>query len=283
MKMDLLRFIGAESVDFPIIGADASGPFVLKGVDGLGPPPVTVRMARTVLEKASYQGKSATLRQITALVGLQPNWDTGQTAEELRTILYGLLTPRYGQLVRAEIVYDGEIQAYAQGQVSKMEPAIFSKDPAVQIVIDCDYAYLLEPGGNVIQTPAQVTVGGIRAFDVANEGTAPSGFKAGFTLMANVGTTLTLSEDDPNGQTMQIDGINWLAGDRFVIDTRQGTRGVWRGPGGGALVSVLNNMNAAVSEWIQLYGGTNRLLINTAAFDWDPAFSFRHQPAYWGV
>ena len=283
MKMDLLRFIGASSVDFPIIGADASGPFVLKNVDGLGPPDVTVRLARTTLEKAQYQGKSAGLRQIIATVGLSPNWDIGQTAEELRTILYGLLTPRYGAMVRAEIHNDGSTVAFAQGQVSKMEPAIFTQDPAVVITLDCDYPYLLAPS-IIQQEPVQSTIGGIRAFTVQNEGTAPAGFIAGFILRANVGLTLTLSDENAAGQKMQIQGINWQSGDRFVIDTRPGSRGVWRGiGGGGALSSVLNNVNGATSEWLQLYGGDNTLLLNTTAFDWDPAYLFNHQPAYWGV
>ena len=282
MKMNLLRFIGASSVDFPILGADASGPFVLKGAEGLGPPEVSVRMSRTVLEKAVYQGKSANLRQIIVLLGLQPNWDVGQTAEELRTELYSLLTPRYGQMVRAEVVNDGVVQAYAQGHISKMEPAMFTKDPAVQVTLECDYPYLLDPT-TVTQAPAQTDAGGIRAFVVANQGTAPAGFKAGFDLMANVGTSLVLSDESPLGQKIQIDGINWLAGDRFVVDTRPGSRGLWRGAGGGALVSVLNNLNASVSEWIHLYGGDNRLLLNTTVFDWSPAHNFSHQPAYWGV
>lgn len=282
MKMDLLRFVGATNVDFPILGADPSGPFVLKGAEGLGPPEINVRLAKTVLEKALYQGKSAALRQITVVVGLQPNWDEGQTAEELRTVLYSLLTPRYGNMVRAEVVSEGVVKAYAQGHISKLEPVLFSKDPAVQIVLDCDYAYLLAPN-TVVQQPVQSTVGGIRAFDIENDGTAPAGFKADFVLMANVGNSLILSDEDPRGQKVQIDGINWLAGDRFVVDTRPGSRGVWRGPGGTALVSVLNNLNAAVSEWMYLYPGDNRLLINTTAFDWGPEFQFRHQPAYWGV
>jgi hypothetical protein len=280
--MDQLRFIGATSVDFPIFGADASGPFVLKGAEGLGPSEIRVRLSRTTLEKSIYQGKSASPIQVIAVVGLQPDWDVGQTAEELRTILYGLLTPRYGQMVKVQIMHEGAVKAYAQGQVSKMEPAIFSKDPAVQITIDCDYPYWLGPD-SILQEPVQSTVGGIRAFAVENDGTAPAGFKAGLILRANVGTTLTLSDENPLGQKFQVEGINWQSGDRFVIDTRAGTRGVWRGAAGGANVSVLNNMNAGVSEWLQLYGGDNTLLINTTAFDWDPVLKFSHQPAYWGV
>lgn len=282
MKMDMLRFVGASTVDFPIIGADPSGPFILKGVDGLGPPAITVRMLRTVLEKATYQGKSPVLRQIIAVVGLQPNWDEGETPSDLRQTLYSLLTPKFGQLVQCQIRHEGSQVAFAQGQISKLEPAIFTKDPAVQITLDCDYAFLLSPS-NVIQQPVQSTINGFRGFTVENEGDAPAGFKLGLTLMANVGTTLTLQHNDPASPVLQVEGVNWVAGDRLVIDTRPGSRGVWRGPGGGTLVSVLNNLNASISEWLYLHGGDNTLTINTTAFDWDTLVDFRHQPAYWGV
>ena len=206
--MNLLRFVGASNVDFPILGADPSGPFVLKSAEGLGPPEITVRMARTVREKAIYQGKSAALRQISVIIGLQPDWNIGQTAEELRSQLYSLLTPRYGKMIRAEIVYNGAVQGFAQGQLSRLEPVLFTKDPAVQIVLDCDYAYFLHPS-TVVQEPVQSIVNNIRAFDVVNSGTAPTGFKMGVVLRANVGTSLILSDEDPSGQMIEIDGINW--------------------------------------------------------------------------
>ena len=282
MKMNMLRLIGASTVDLPLLGAEESGPFVLKSAEGLGPPEVNVRLARTVLEKAVFQGKTANLRQIIALVGLQPDWNVGQTAEELRTELYSLLTPRYGQMVRAEVVYDGVVQGYAQGHVSKLEVALFSKDPAVQVTLDCDYGYLLSPTLKV-QQPVLGTINGSRTFLVENDGTAPSGFIMGVTLPQGGGTSLVLSDEDPRGQKLQIDGISWGAGDRFVVDTRPGSRGVWRGTGTGALTSVLNNLNSSVSEWITLYGGDNRLILNVPDLTWLSGYDFTHQPAYWGV
>lgn len=282
MKMDQLRFVSGTIVDFPMMGADPSGPFVLKNVDGLGPPQVGVRMARTVLEQATYQGKSSSLRQIIATVALQPNWDIGQTAEELRTQLYSLLTPRYGLMVQAQIMYEGEVVGYAQGQVSNMEPAIFAKDPAVVITLDCDYPYFLGPNV-VVQEPEHRAVSSQQALDVINEGTAPAGFRMGVILRAPVTGSLILSDADPRGQRIQIDGINWVAGDKLCIDTRPGYRNIYRGAGGGIYQSVLNNLNASVSEWIQLYGGDNTLMLNVSALDWDEAILFSHQPAYWGV
>lgn len=282
MKMNALRLTGASAVDLPLLGATASGPFVLKSVEGLGPPEVVVRLKRTVLEKAVYQGKTAALRQIIALVGLQPDWNEGQTPEQLRTQLYSLLTPRYGQMVRVDVMYNGVSQGYAQGQVSKLETALFSKDPEVQITLDCDYGYLLAPN-SVVQSPVKTAIAGATSFTVTNDGTAPAHFRMGVTLQANVGNSLVLSDSDPLGQKLQIDGINWAAGDKLLIDTRPGQRGVWRGAQGAAYVSVLNNLNASLSEWMHLYSGNNELRLNTTAFDWDPTYKFLHQPAYWGV
>lgn len=281
MKMDMLRFVGATNVDCPLVGAEASGPFVLKSAEGLGPPEVIVKLAQTVLEQAVYQGKRPALRQIVALISLQPDWDNGGTAEQLRTRLYSMLTPRYGEMVRVEVFHQGVMQAYAQGQISKMEVALFTKDPAVQITMDCDYAYLLGPS-TIVQQPQRVSLVGETAIDIENDGTAPSGFLMG-AVLDGFANPLILTDDDPRGQKIQIDGIAWAPGDIFVVDTRPGSRGLWRGPGGGALQSVLNNMNAPVSEWLQLYEGDNRLRLNVSAFNWHATYNFQHQPAYWGV
>lgn len=284
MKMDTLRFVvGTTTVDLPLLGSGTPGPFVLKSAEGLGPTEINVRLARTVLDYGLYQGKSAALRQVVALVGLEPDWSTGQTPETLRTQLYSLLTPAFGHMVRMEIVYREVVQAYVDCQASRFETALFSKDPAVQITFECAHPYFQAPN-TLFQTPAQREQNTTtRAFTVDNPGTAPSGFIAGFVLRANVGTTLTLTDDHPWGQRIQIDGINWVAGDRLIIDTRPGARGIMRGPGGGALVSVLNNLNSPQSTWLELHAGANTFRLNTAAFDWDTTYKFQHVPAYLGV
>src|SRR5689334_2316445 len=96
MKIDTLRLVvGPTTVDLPVVGADPSGPFVLKGADGLGPPDIDVVIADMVQEGGVRQKKRASNRQIVALVGLNPDWSTGITPEDLRTVLYELLTPPF--------------------------------------------------------------------------------------------------------------------------------------------------------------------------------------------
>jgi len=280
MKFNKIRLLGVTNVDLPIVGADPSGPYVLKSADGLGPPNRALFRSKTTQEGGVRQGSRAEDRQATMLVGLQPDWDTGQTAEELRTELYGLLTPPFGLPVGMQLMLGNTVQAVAQGDISAMEAAIFSSDPAVQIVLDCDYPYFLAPA-LVYQFPAKGLVSGQSYIDVENDGSAPAGFWMRLVLQQTVAGNLVISDNSPTGQKMTIKGP-WNAGDTLTIDTRAGQRGVWRkASGSGVHVSKLNDFTAD-SPWIQLHKGPNRLLLNRTAFDWEDQ-GFGHTPAYWGV
>jgi len=274
VKFDKIRLVGTTNVDLPILEEAGSSIFVFKGADGLGPPPITVNIARTVLDAGVFQSKKAALRQPIIRIGLNPAWNYGQSPEELRTVLYGLLTPRGGGLVKMQLMYQDQVVAVAQGHISSMEPSIFTKDPEVQVTLECDHPYLLAPE-DLRQQAHKTVVGGWTVIDVENPGTAPSGFLINLVLRANVGNQLVFS-DHPSGRRVDIVGLNWVANDRFTMDTREGTRGVYRN---GAL--ILNNMSLA-SEWLTTYGGLTQFSINTPAFDWVD-YGVLHKPAYWGV
>lgn len=280
MKFNKNRLVGASNVDLPVVGADPSGPFILKSVDGLGPPEVDVSIANTVQEGGVYQGRRPRNRQHTLRVGLQPEWDIGQTAEELRTTLYGLLTPPYGNMVLHQIMQDNVVVSQASGHISKFETAIFTKDPEVQITLDCTHPYLLAPA-LVSQNPAKTASAGQTLFDVVNTGTAPSGFKLEIVFTGAFAGPLQIADDSPQGQYMEISGA-WVGGDKLTVDTRPGLRGVWKTPSGSSVAfSILNNLSGS-SPWLALHGSNNELRINTTLFDWT-GLGFSHTPAYWGV
>lgn len=280
MNINKIRLLGVTNVDFPIIGADPSGPYVLKSADGLGPPERDVFLARTVQEGGVRQGSRTRDRQVVLLVGLQPEWDIGQTSEELRSELYGLLTPPYNLPVGLQLMLGDTVMGVAQGDISRFETAIFTKDPQVQITVDCDYPYFLAPAIEY-QYPTKTVVGGKTAFDVANEGTAPAGFWLKLVLQETVGGSLILSDNHAFGQKMEIGGT-WAAGDILEIDTRAGQRGIWKIESGTTTrKSALNDLTPS-SPWMQLHKGPNRLLLNRLAFDWE-GNGFGHTPAFWGV
>lgn len=282
MKMDGLRIVGGGSVDLPLLSSDVPGPFALRSAEGLGPTEVTVRMSRRGQEISAYHGKTSATRQITALVSLMPDWYAGQTPEELRTELYSLMNPRYGQMLRCEIMYEGEVQGYVEGQISKFETALFAKDPAVLIVIDCNYPYILAPE-SITTAPSTYSVGGIRGFEVYNEGTAPSGFIMGFSLTTTKTGTLILADENPLGQKMHFEGPTWTAGSRIIIDTRPGSRGAWIYTAPETKLSLLPFIKADISQWLQLHYGSNHLTINASGFNWDSEHQFTHHPEYLGV
>ena len=282
MKMDMLRFSGGENVDFPLIGEGVSGPYILKSVDGLGPPEVNVRVAETRHDFGIYQGKKAANRSVVALIGLNPDWDTGQRPDNLRTELYTLLTPRYEGYVRADVMHDGVSQAYMLGQIERMETALFTKDPAVQLTLKCVHPYLYHPV-DVLASPSRYTEGGAQVFQINNIGSGPAGFRMAITMKAAAGPSITVGDTDPRGQKMIINGVTWADGDRLLIDTRAGARGVWKAVAGGGFVSILNNLDRQNSEWMSLYYGMNAIRVTVPAFDWDPETQFRYRPTYWGV
>lgn len=280
MKWNKLRFVGTTNVDLPLQGADPSGPYVLKSVDGLGPPERDVFLARTIQEGGVRQGTRSRNRSVVPIIGLQPEWDTGQTAEELRSELYGLIAPPFGQPLIAQVMLGNTVIAQCRGDISRFEAAMFTSDPAVQMTLDCDYPYLLSPTV-LSQFPAKTVVSGKTAIDIANPGDAPAGFWLSLTLQSAQSGPLVISEDSILGRSMTIGGT-WGAGDTLTIDTRAGQRGVWRKASGSSnRVSVLGDLTGD-SPWLQLHKGPNRLLVNNLAFDWAGS-GFQHTIAYWGV
>ncbi len=280
MKFDMIRFVGVTNVDLPIVGATPSGPFVFKGADGLGAPEIDVLYARSRASKGVRQKKVPALRSHVVRVGLQPEWDVGQTPEELRTEIYGLLTPKYDQQVEMHILLDGVVQAEAKGDISRCEPSIFVKDPEVLITMECDDAYLLAPD-IVYQIPARTISGTNTLFTVQNDGTAPAGFWIGVTLQSAQSDNLKLSENSALGRTMEVGGT-WEAGDTLIIDTRPGTKGVWQIKAGTTAKKNMLNDLTGTSPWLMLHSGDNLLKLNNTAFDWYED-GFGHTPAYWGV
>lgn len=289
MKFTKIRFVGPTNVDFPIEGATPEGPYVLKGADGVGPSEIDIAVAPTLLEGGVYQGRRPANKEPVFRVGLQPDWDVGQTAGELRSELYGLLTPRFGKPIKLQFMDGATVVAQAEGHVSKMEVAAFAKDPEVQITFPTFKPYFYAPA-SINTTPIKTVNGSLTDFEVNNIGTAPSGFWMGMTFTAAVaaGTGVILTDDAADGESMAIMRA-FSTGDTLIIDTRAGSRGVWRIPSGGSKASILNDLDED-SPWMQLHGGVNTLHVNNTSFDWytdtapNPDLGpFAHLPAYWGV
>ena len=268
MYFTKIRLNGLSVIDFPIVGALPSDPYILKNVDGLGPPEVDVALAKTLNAGAVYQGRRPQTREPVLLIGLNPDFTVGQTVSDLRVNLYGMLTPGYVDRIKLDIMDEDAVLASTTGYLKKFEIVPFSKDPEVQLTIACLDQYLIAPD-ELYLTPDKL------APTIDNIGTAPAGFymEAIFTAPQTEWALF-----DPNGYTEMRIVYSFLTGDKLIIDTRPGRRGIWVDRGG-----VKTNIIWALtvqSVWYMLHGGENIFNTTSQTFDWGDVFFL---PQYWGV
>lgn len=254
-------------VDLPVWGASPTDRFILKSVDGLGPPEMSLQYPESVSDGYSFlTGRQLARRQIVMRIGLNPNRAIGQTAGDLRNILYALLSgPRYVQPI-LNLVNGTTTVAYVQVSVSKFETVPWSKDPEVQITFETAGPYLTG-------SPQQVVTPTTSSFTVTNPGTAESGFSFQVTLTANM-SSFTLS--CPAGLIKVT--YPFLSGDRIAINTVPGTRDVTV-TRSGAVTHLFNALSNG-SNWFGFLAGANPTTISTANFN---SGSISFYPLYWGI
>lgn len=269
MKFTKIRLVGLYTTELAKENALPSDPYILKGADGLGPPEIDVMLAETVVGDPIYQGSKPQNREPVIRIGLNPDHGVGQTAAEMRTSLYGLLTPGPTGSITMELVDGDTVVATTPGYAKRLEIAPFSDTPEVQLTMACIRPYLDAP--NVLY----VTPGGSQsAPELINAGTAPTGFRMEVLLNeAMPGWSIF----DAVGKKMEFD-YDFVANDKLAFDTRPGSRGVWLTRD--LLTSSILHALVSGSSWLNLHGGVNRFTTSSPAFEWGDVY-FR--PQYWGV
>lgn len=269
-----LRLTGSSIINLPIVGALPSDIYILKSVDGLGPPEVNVSIADTPNAGSIYLGSRPQRREIVALVGLNPDFSTGQTASDLRSSLYGLLSPGLGNSVLVEVMDDTDVVVKTIGYTKKLEINPFTKDPEVQVTIDCIQSYLDGPG-LVYTAPASKT-----APVINNPGEVAVGFHMETVLTANAANWKLTNDENGEFLGMYGGGSGWfITGDTFTFDTRPGYRGAWLTRAGFKTIIIGGMIED--SSWLLLQPGDNNFTMSyTSSYNWGDVY---HQPAYWGI
>lgn len=268
MRMTKVRLNGLTVVDLPIIGALPTDPYVSKNWDGLGPPEIDVSIADTLNAGGVYQGRRPQSREIVGAIGLNPDHGADQTASDLRSTLYGMLTPGYIDYITVQIMDGDTVVCETQGYVRRLEINPFSKDPEVQITIACLQQYLLAPEIIFVEPT------GTNNFPILNEGTAPAGFHME-VIFTDALASWVLS--DASGQKMEF-VYGFLVGDLLEFDTRPGSRGVWV-TRGGVRTNIIWTLSTD-SIWYMFHGGENIFFTSSEAFSWGDVF---YLPQYWGI
>lgn len=272
MRWDKIRLIGLQTVDLPVKGVKITDSYIFKGADGIGPTEVDVIISRSLGQAGTYQGRRPQAREIVIRVGLGPNWSGGQTAADLREVLYGLLTPGYEDYMLVQFMLDETVLTSNKSWVKRCEIVPFAKDPEVQLTIACLDANLLAP---VTDGPVLASLNKTIPI-IQNTGSASSGFSMDLTFTAAQAAGWTLW--DKELVKKMYFNYPFASGDQLIFDTRPGKRKITRVRAGVPL-NIVGYLSAD-STWFMLYGGANYFNTSNQSFNWNLVF---FDPQYLGV
>ena len=269
MKFTKVRLNGLTVVDLPIEGALPSDKYILKGIDGAGPPDLDVALGDTLYGDAVFQGRQAQGRELVGLVGLNPDYGSSETAADLRANLYGMITPGYGESIVVQFMNVDTVVAETTGYVKRLEINPFNKDPEVQLTIACVERQLVAPDVIFLEPADKLHP------EILNEGTAPAGFH--MEVIFTSAQASWVLQDVLGMYEMDI-VYDFEVGDMLEIDTRPGHRGIWV-----THSAVRKNIIWALtagSIWFMLHGGNNVFNASSNAYTWGDVY---YQPRFWGI
>lgn len=264
-----ISFDAGPGLTLKIADAAPSDRFILKDVDGLGAPDFDV-----AISKGFYQGRAPLDREIEVKVGLNPNYSIGERPADLRTSLYGMVTP-YSDYDYVGVQLQGTTQTYrTKAWVKRMVPVPMAKDPEVMITLSCENPYFL--GAETHLSPAQIAALGKASWTVTNTGSAKTGLLMVVRFLQNTSSfKMTNMWGD---RSMEIP-YSFLINDRLEIDTNEETRRIYHVRG--ATVTDVTGRLTPASDWFMLgYNTTGFVGVNTATW---AHYDIGHRPLYWGI
>lgn len=285
MQYNKLRLAAYSTIDLPIRGILPTSPFIVKNVDGLGPPEIAVSIATTNNDGIGfYQGRKTQDREIVVSIGLNPDYSSGQTASDLRTLLYGLLVRSQedfsGYHVREDgvtisIMNDSDVLMSTLGFVAKMEINPFSKDPEVAVTLNCPKSFFetdLHHETGIVYTPITGAV------TIPNIGTVPTGFYFETTF-----TTTQSIFDMLNSNGSMIITYPFAVGDRLYFNTQAGEREIMLDLAAIGLndVNMLPYIDPSF-KWLQLDVGDN-YFDGATQLGHATIGDVNYVPKFWGV
>jgi hypothetical protein len=264
---------------------------VVKGIDGLDPPPVTVTVSKSINDDSTIQGINAEDRELTILFGLQPNYKDGETYASLRARLYGLLTPKFNYPVGFQLLdADKNVVATAEGSLKSLSAGIFSQVTDVQIVMTCNSPYLDAPRFYLPDPALQ----SLNPLIFENPGNAPCGFNLQFTLgdiaphneltisKASFGEILSFN---PAFTFKKDDVINIRTETNKKTATCRSRGKAAKGDYANYTTKNLLAAKSTASTWFGLHAGTNNLLVAVDGIYIDKFVVdyLAWTPRYWGI
>jgi len=248
-------------------------PYLVKNITGLEPVTQTVSMSEKAEEGSAYQGRRPDDRQIIVTLGFQPDYALGQTIEGLRRALYPMMVPKLAYSVAVTLLNEDETEQWRTwGYVPKMPTNPFTKEPEMQITIDCSGPYWL--GADYVH-PSPASLSGKSSFEILNTGDAPTGWEAA-VVFTQARSNFQFTREDNNAWVLVT--YPFSIGDQLTINTVMNNRALTL-LRGGVTTNMLQYLSPN-SNWWQMDGDTNVIQANTTAYTLK---SWKHTPRFLGI
>jgi hypothetical protein len=262
-----------DTVTFRFGVMNTTEPYLVKVISGLEPVTQTVSLADKAEEGSGFQGKRPDNRQIIIQLGFQPDYSLGQSVESLRRALYPMIVPKLDYSCSVVLLNEDETEKWQTwGQVSKMPTNPFSKDPEMQIVIDCLGPYWL--GADYVH-PSPSDLSGKSSFSINNIGDAPTGWEIVVGITA-AKTNFEIFRGDNKAWVLIT--YNFAIGDQITINTTMGNRNLTLLRGG--VTTNLLQYFSPNSSYFQMDGGVNNFLPLYTQYT---VKSWKHTPRFLGI
>jgi hypothetical protein len=248
-----IKNVKGDTLQLPLLSS--SNGFAVREITGLNPVNATITTSNMAqLDGAQFQNANRTTRNITAKIGLTPNFvDT--TVDSLRQTLMNYLMPK--SYVTMTFWKDGVQYATTTGYVEDFSNAMFSADPEVDLSILC-----MDPDFYALS----VTNFAFNTVDTTDNTalTYSGNSDCGVVLTLNINRSLssfTLYNLQPDATftTFAVTGT-FLAGDVFTINSIPGQKAATL-TRAGVTTSALALVDATNMQWPVLQPGVSEFRV----------------------
>lgn len=214
-------------------------------------------------------------RVLVIRIGLNPDFALNKTYSDLRDDIYRVIAAsRYGAIT---VHFKNGLQtpAVISGFVTKMEASLFSREPEVQLTVNCNQDPMLKSLARVDVPTAGISTGLIVVNDELS--TAPHGFTARIECIADF-PTCYIGDGDPALTPFAVSPIGgFVDGDILYISSEEGNKYLYvMSPGQINLADTIP-LNAV---WPMLFPGETTMGVYSDYFKWN---TFQYYNTYWGI
>lgn len=212
-----------RALDFRFRDSRNRLPYQVRSITGLDADEIlTLYAGRSANNKEAFRYQSRGPRSIVMLLGLNPDWSSGQTFSDLRDAVYRFVGSSPTGLVEIRFNYgtsndNSHVKAVFTGSISKVETNHFVDRPEIQLTIESEETPMLESLNYLTMTPVWEPISdplGDRAVNLSDEiSQAAHGFSTSFTFSGVSDGFKMEGKEGLLGLTFEIVGFTFQSGD----------------------------------------------------------------------